>query len=156
MSARSSRREADHYGAPKRDAGVEGLGLFAPTEPAVPRWAEVWGSLTDTARKAQRERWKELLLPAVVELSARPQGVTWSEVTTAGIDRGILWGERPFLSKYPRIYAWGGSWLAQLAKEGIIVPKTAHVEGHGTIHLRRESTRDLSNDNAGFIYVRAA
>lgn len=156
MTAR--RLEHDHYGAPKRDVGTDGLELFDPPAPALPRWAETWGSLTDAERKAQRERWKELLLPIVRELSARtaPVGVTWSEVTTAGIDRGILWGERSFLSKYPRIYSWGGAWLAQLAKAGELLAKTAQVEGHGTIHLRRESTRDLSNDNAGFIYVRAA
>jgi hypothetical protein len=152
----SRRLEHDHYGAPKRDAGVEGLGLFAPPEPTVPRWAETWGSLTDAARKAQRERWKELLLPAVVELSAAPLGVTASEVIAAGIERNHLWGERAFLTKYPRIYSWVGGWLAQLAREGIVAPKTAQVEGHGRIHLRRESTRDLSHSNEGFIYVRAA
>lgn len=150
--------EHDHYGAPKRDAGVDGLGLFAPPAPSVPRWAETWGSLTDAERKAQRERWKELLLPAVVELSARtaPIGVTASEVLAAGIERGILWGERSFVTKYPRIYSWVGGWLAQLAKEGIVTPKTAQVEGHGRIHLRRESDRELSHSNEGFIYVRAA
>lgn len=132
-------------------------GLFdPPAEPSMPRWAESWGSLTDAERAAQRERWKELLLPVVRELAAAPIGVTASEVIAEGIARHHLWGERPFLTKYSRIYSWVGGWLAQLAEQGLLAAKTAHVEGHGVIKLRRESERDLSHNNSGFIYVRAA
>lgn len=159
MSRRS--HEHDHYGhVPPADAVVSDYSLFSqpPEEPRIPAWAETWGSLTPAQRLAQRARWKELMLPYVLELSQRtaPPGVTASEAITEGIARQHLWGEPSFLSKYPRIYSWVGSWLAQLAAQGMMTVKTARVEGHGVIKLRRESDRDLSHGNEGIIYVRAA
>jgi hypothetical protein len=77
-------------------------------------------------------------------------------VLAAAIEGKVLWGERAFLSRYPRVYSWMGPFLAQLARAGTLKPLTITTEGHGTIHLRRESSRDLSHDNSGLIYVRAA
>lgn len=157
----STRRAFDETEATRQrpvPAPTDGLALWN-TEPAVPRWVESWGTLTDDERRAQRERWKELLLPIVRELSRRKGpiiGVTWSEVTAVGIERGYLWGERSFLSKYPRIYSWGGGWLSQLATQGVLAPETARVGGHGVIHLRRDAGRKVSHSNDGFIYVAGA
>lgn len=156
MTERRAYDEAEAMRTPKPAAPLPLGGLFDPPASETPRWAETWGSLTDAERAAQRERWKEQLLPIVRELAAAPIGVTASEVIAAGIAQHHLWGERPFLTTYPRIYSWVGGWLAQLAETGLLAAKTAHVEGHGVIKLRRESERDLSHHNAGFIYVRAA
>lgn len=157
MSARRAFDEVEAARARRTAAPTDGLALWN-TEPELPRWVETWGSLTDDERKAQRERWMELLLPVVLELARRtaPIGVTWSEVTAVGIERGYLWGERSFLKKYPRIYSFGGGWLSRLATQGMLAPETARVGGHGVIHLRRDAERKISHSNDGFIYIAGA
>jgi hypothetical protein len=147
--------ESEHSRVRPADVGTAGLALFDEPASALPRWAETWASLSETERRAQRDRWKEQLLPLVLELAARPHGVTASEVLTGGAESFVLWTERSFVSRYPRIYSFLGGWLGQLAKQGKLAPKTARVEGHGTIHLRRDSERKLSHDNDGLIYVDA-
>lgn len=121
-----------------------------------PGWASSWGALTDAQRLAQRERWKEQLLPIVRELAARttPEGVTASEVLAEGCRRSLLWGERSFLTKYPRIYAWIGGWLRQLAGDGVLAAKTVDLPGGGTLAVTRESERKLSHSNKNVVYVR--
>jgi hypothetical protein len=147
--------ETEHDRVRPADAGTAGLALFDEPPCVLPGWAQTWASLTETERRAQRDRWKQQLLPLVLDLAARPQGVTASEVLTAGAEASILWTERSFVSRHPRIYSFLGGWLGQLAKQGKLAPKTARVEGHGTIHLRRDSERKLSHDNDGLIYVDA-
>lgn len=132
--------------------------LFAVQDEGPPSWARTWGTLTLAEQRAQRARWQELLLPVVLELAQRtaPPGVTWSEVAAVGMEKAILWGEPSFLKRYPRIYSWGGAWLSLLSRQGRLAPKTHHVEGHGVVHLRRDSESPRSHHNDGLIYVRAA
>jgi hypothetical protein len=150
----------DHYGrrAPSPAEQLAGTMFDLTAPPPTPPWAQRWGSLTDEQRKRQRERWQEQLQPLVLDLAARrgPEGITASDVISAGITAGILNGERLFLKEYPRVYAFIGPWLAQLARTGTLRPKTARLEGGGEIHVKRESSRDVSHGNANLVYVRAA
>lgn len=152
------RRDEDHYGQRAPSPAAQLAGTMFDAEPTPPHWTQRWASMSEEERRAQRSRWQEKLLPLVLQLAARrdPEGITASEVLSAGITTGILNGERAFISQHPRIYSWIGAWLAQLARAGTIQPKTARIEGGGEIHLKRESTRDLSHGNGNLIYVRAA
>jgi hypothetical protein len=151
-------RFEDHYGSVAKQPPADELPLFAPPAPATPGWTERWASLTDAERKAKRDRWQEQLRPLVLDLARRrgPEGITASEVITAGILAGVLNGERAFLTHHPRVYSWVGSWLAQLARAGALRAKTVRLEGGGEIHVKRESERDASHGNANLVYVRAA
>lgn len=136
-----------------RDQGTEGLSLFS--QPAPESWQTRWASLSDEERRQQRERWKQLLLPIVLELAARRggEGITASEVQTEGMLRGVLWGERSFLTANPRVYSFIGAWLSQLANDGALVPKVYRIEGGGSVKARRESERDPSHGNSAFVYL---
>lgn len=148
-------RAEDHYGAHRpAPASMESLPLFGG-EPSVPAWATTWSSLTDDQRKAQRERWKELLRPIVRALVRRrgPEGIIAGDVIAEGITGGILWGERSFVTKYPRVYAWVGPWLGQLAAEGVIAAKTEALASGRRIQVTRRSDRSLSHGNEGGVFV---
>lgn len=155
MTPRSS-QAVDAFDRPIKpvDAGTAGLGLFEQAA-SIPAWAQAWGSLTDDQRAAQRERWKELLLPVVRELVVRrgPEGIIAGDVIAEGIVRGVLWGERTFLKNHPRVYAWVGQWLARLAFDGEIAEKTIALPGGGRLHVTRKSERSLSHGNPGGVFV---
>ena len=157
MNRRAEAVTHDHYAAPRpRDEGVAGLSLFEAASASRPSWAETWASLTPARQRAQRDRWAEQLLPIVRELAGRPQGVTASEVLSAGADAGILWTERSFVSRYPRFYAWLGPWLASLAARGVLTARTVDLPEGGTLHVTRESDRVGSHGNKNGVYVLGA
>lgn len=153
---RRNAQAVDAFDRPIRpaDAGTQGLGLFEQ-QPGVPAWAQSWGSLTDDQRAAQRERWKELLRPVVLELVAKrgPEGIIAGDVIAEGIVRGLLWGERTFLQDHPRVYAWVGPWLASLAAQGTIAPLTVRLPNGSTLQVTRKSERSLSHGNPGGVFV---
>lgn len=126
-----------------------------PVPPVAPSWATSWGSLTDAARRQQRERWIELLTPIMRSLAKRrgAEGITASEVVSAGITLGVLWGEASFIERYPRVYAWVGPWLAQVARRGGLAPKVVEVPGGGQVHVQRKSERGASHRNRNGIYL---
>lgn len=136
-----------------RDAGTSGLGLFAVDN--TPSWVSSWGTLTTSQQFAQRERWKEQLLPRLLDLARRngPEGIIAADVIGDGITSGVLWGERVFLKKYPRIYAWIGPWLGQLANSGTLAPVMVELPNGGRLHVTRMSERSLSKHNKGGVYV---
>jgi hypothetical protein len=146
--------ETEHDRVRPADAGTAGLALFDEPPCVLPGWAQTWASLTETERRAQRDRWKQQLLPLVLDLAARPQGVTASEVLTAGAEASILWTERSFVSRYPRIYAWIGVWLAELATKDQLEARTVRLPEGGTLHVTRESSRIGSHGNRNGIYTR--
>jgi hypothetical protein len=139
---------------PRPDEGTAGLGLF-DTTPSAPAWVQSWGTLTVAQQHAQRERWKEQLRPRVVELARKsgPEGIIAADVISDGITSGVLWGERVFLTKYPRIYAFVGLWLAELAVGGVLEALTVRTDNGATFQVRRESTRAISKGNLGKVYV---
>jgi hypothetical protein len=122
---------------------------------SVPGWVTTWGTMTPAQQKAQRDRWKELLRPVVLELVQRrgAEGIIAGDVIAEGIVRGILWGERTFLKQYGRAYSFIGPWLAQLAAAGTIAAVTERLSNGSTIHVTRTSERSLSHRNAGGVYV---
>jgi hypothetical protein len=154
MSARRAFDAVEHARVAKpQPSNIDGLDLFAAAAP--PSWTERWASLTAAERDAQRERWKDALLPLVEELAEKsgPEGITASEVQTAAILAGKLNGDRVFLKNNPRVYSWLGAWLASLASGGTLVPKTLKLEGGGSIKATRASERDASHANVGYVYL---
>lgn len=125
--------------------------MFAAPSHSLTRWA----SLTELQRKAQRERWQELLLPIVTSLAERrgPEGITASEVIGEGIVAGVLNGERVFMKANPKVYAWVGNWLRGLAHDGPLAKKLVRLEDGGSIHATRLSERAASHSNRNAIYV---
>lgn len=128
---------------------------LSPVPPPKPAWAVSWGSLTDAARRQQRERWVELLTPIMRSLAKRRgvEGITASEVVSAGITAGVLWGETSFIERYPRVYAWVGPWLAQVARRGGLAPKVVSVPGGGQLQVTRRSEREASHSNRNAVYL---
>lgn len=154
MSARHAFDAMEHARATAHVATADLGSLFNPPPPA---WTQRWASLTEDERRRQRERWQEQLLPLVRDLARRrgPEGITASEVMAEGITKGVLPGERSFLTAHPRVFSWIGAWMAQLARTGTLRAKTARIEGGGELHLKRTSERDASHSNANLIYVGA-
>jgi hypothetical protein len=153
MTRRSHAHSEDAYRP--RDIGTDGLEMFAPAPEPTPAWKERWACLTDAERDAQRERWKEKLLPTVIRLAERAAGygITASEVISVGISERTLNGERAFLTANPRVYSWVGAWLATLAANGVLSRKTVELPDGGTLQLTRKSDRKVSHANEGKIYL---
>jgi hypothetical protein len=124
---------------------------LAPEKPA---WARTWGTLTERQRREQRTRWIDLLTPITIALAKRrgPEGITASEVTSEAILCGYLWGEAAFFERYPRVYAWIGPWLGQLARRGHLVPKVIPIPG-GQLQVSRKSERGASHRNRNAVYL---
>lgn len=160
------------------DKGVDGLSLFSqqerpsreisqveksPIVAAPPHPFARWASLSDTERKAQRERWEAQLLPIVIRIAdvAAGDGITASDVMSHGITEGVLNGERAFLTANPKVYSFLGTYLVRLAYDGILAPKLLRVEGAGedgrpaTVHVSRVSQRAASHRNKQLVYVAA-
>lgn len=142
---------------PRPDEGTNGLELF-DTTPSAPQWVTTWGTLTIEQQHAQRERWKEQLRPRVVELARKsgPEGIIAADVISDGITSGVLWGERVFLQRYPRIYAFVGPWLGKLAAGGMLEPVMVDLPNGARLHVTRMSERSLSKHNKAGVYVLGA
>lgn len=125
------------------------------TELPLHGWVHRWASLTEDARRMERERWQERLLPVVKSMAeiAAGDGITASDVISRGITDGILIGERAFLTLHPRVYAFVGHWLHKLARDGILEQKTIAAEGGGQIRVRRRSERVVSKGNLNDVFV---
>lgn len=123
--------------------------------PESPGWARSWGSLTAQQRAGQRMRWIELMTPRVRRLAekAGPEGITASDVISDAIVVGIFWGEAAFIERYPRVYAWVGPWLAQLARVGRLQPMLVPLSGGGQLHVTRKSERGASHRNRNAVYL---
>jgi hypothetical protein len=125
--------------------------------PEQPAFSQRWASLTDAEREAQRERWKERLLPVVLDLADRcgPEGFIAADVQSEGITRGILNGEASFLSANRNAYSFLGGWLSVLAEQGVIGRYMLPLANGGALQLERKSERDASHGNKGKVYVSA-
>jgi hypothetical protein len=120
-----------------------------------PAWTRTWGSLSFAERRRERERLAERLTPIMRALAKRrgPEGITASEVIAEAIVAGVLWGEPTFIESYPRVYAWIGPWLAQLARRGSLVPKLVELPGGGQLHVTRIAERGASHRNRNAVYL---
>jgi hypothetical protein len=148
----------DLFATPPRSSLPEfpektGSALTIPAE--IPGWATRWDSLTEQQREAQRSRWKALLEPHVLELARKsgPEGIIASDVLSLGVTLGILNGERLFVKRHPRIYAFLGPWLGHLAEDGKLVPKMIRLPDGSLLHVKRKSTRLVSKGNQGAVYL---
>lgn len=121
--------------------------------PDTPGWKQRWLSLTKEQRVAQRERWKERLLPIVEEFSETrgPEGFMASDVESRALSDHIL--PDGLIAVDFRVYSFIGPWLASLAKQRKIAPKTERLANGGVIHVKGKSERDDSNGNEGYRYV---
>lgn len=153
-SPRRTGVDAGHW-EETRDEGVSGLALF-DTDPR-PAWVQTWGTTSPEQRRAIRESWEAKLEPIALELTERrgPEGITASELTTEGILRGVLWGERSFLSvpANRRIYSFVGPMLARMASAKKIAEKRKALVGGGYVVDSRPSERPGSKRNPNDVYV---
>lgn len=108
---------------------------------------------TKADAQRDRERLKQRLLPVVIALANTrgPEGFTASDVIAEGMVRGILLRDAVRLA--PRLYSWVGPWLAGLAGDQVIAPKTVALVGGGSIQVSAAACRDASKCRSVKLWV---